>query len=201
MKHTFLILSFLLILFSCGKNESVVVDSSSLLPQSQSNYLYEEDTIHKEVHSLDEFQKTLTTTFPHIQFNNRNILTDDKAIFLPNRLGYTNKKEYYFTLDTIAFHFLQWDYTDSAKSMNAFFNWLDCFNTDCRSIRILERVNGSKNSFLLAQSNQSIYFLESNNIVDRNSWEKAVFQHDSLPFNYLISQSIRGKMKWIIPTR
>src|SRR5690606_12487645 len=129
----------------CSNSNTVeTIDAESILPQAQRTYNYETDTLESQARTLTLTQEILLNSFPEILFDENNILKEGKMFFILNRLGYTEKEEFYFTKDSIPFHFITWTFEDSLKTTNAFYNWLDCFNHDCRSLKINEEKNASK---------------------------------------------------------
>ena len=56
---------------------------------------------------------------------------------------------------------LQIDYLDSNSMKNAFFNFLDCYGNDCKSIELFQKVKFSKTFFMLLASTKSIHIIES----------------------------------------
>lgn len=180
-----------------NKEQSTIVHANELLPQSKRNYSYPKDTTITTA-KLDTFQMKLQQFYPAIQFSDTNVLYDINSHFLPNQLGYTTKENYFFELDSVPYHFLRWTYTDSLHTINAFYNWLDCFGNHCKSIRIDENKNGTKNGFLLYVSNKKIAYLESTQTIAKSQWDSTLF---SLPepakWNYVIKQSPIGKLQWV----
>lgn len=190
---------FLTALFcsSCSDNNDFqTIESEDFLPQAKGEYDYTEDTLSKNLPKLSEFQLELKQKLPSIKFTENNALKERDVLFMPNRLGYDEKKEVYYKKDSILFHFIGWTFNDSIKTVNAFYNWLDCFNQNCRSIRVDEEINGSKEAFVIWVSNTEISFLESSKAIQRKMWERIFFKETD--WNYVIQQAPQGKMDWVI---
>lgn len=199
IKYFALFLVLLLGSACAGKEENVeIVSSENVLPQAQKDYNYEEDTLSTEETEWNSMQSLLLKKFPGIDFPENNSLKERKMLFMPDRLGYTDKKEVYFAKDSVSFHFLEWTFEDSLKTVNAFYNWLDCFGHQCQSVRVNETINGSKEAFVIWVSNKSISYLASEKSVKRNTWQEVIFQKNEPTWNYILHQAPRGRIAWIV---
>ncbi|HZH85811.1 MAG TPA: hypothetical protein VFD77_00745 [Brumimicrobium sp.] len=175
-----------------------IIDSESILPQAQGQYDYSEDTSQNEEVEISPFEEHLKQSFPDINFKGENTLEKREMLFMPDRLGYTEKNETYFTHDSIPFHLIEWTFKDSLKTVNAFYNWLDCFGHKCKSIRIDEEKNGSKEAFVVWISNTKITYLASIKSINRRIWQKAIFDLKENNWNYVIHQAPHGKINWTV---
>lgn len=197
-KCFFLALTVLFISSCSDKNEYEIINSEEVLPQSQGNYEYSGDSLVSEIKELNPTERTLLAQFPDISFEDENPLKEREMLFMPNRLGFSEKKEVFFTKDSIPFHFIEWTFEDSLKTVNAFYNWIDCFGTTCRSIRIDEEINGSKEAFVIWISNSKISYLASSKNINRRSWQDVLTVNEKKEWNYIIHQAPRGKMNWLV---
>nr|WP_299201532.1 hypothetical protein [uncultured Brumimicrobium sp.] len=198
IKSWVLILILTLLGTSCNSDKDVeILTSEDILPQAQGNYEYQEDTLISESKSLTLFEQNLQQLFPELEFPENNILKERNMLFMPDRLGYKNKEETYFIKDSIPFHIIEWQFEDSVKTVNAFYNWLDCFNHDCRSIRLDEEKNGSKEAFLIWVSDQNITYLSSSKSLKLKSWQEVLFGEENEKWNYILQQAPHGRIKWI----
>ncbi len=68
---------------------------------------------------------------------------------LPDRFGPINKSEIELVSNADTINYLCWTYSDSIKTMNAFYNWIDNFGEESRKSFFI----GGKNQF----SSKSIY--------------------------------------------
>lgn len=184
---------------SCSEDtEYEIVDSEDILPQSQGVYEYDNDSLDQVEIALNQTEEVLVQLYPEVSFDEENPLRDREMLFIPNRLGYKNKEETFFTKDSIPYHFIAWEFEDSLKTVNAFYNWLDCFGHDCRSLRIEDEVNASKEAFVIWVSDSKITYIASNKYVKRKAWESVFFNDLNNEWNFIIQQGPRGKMKWTI---
>src|SRR5690554_2253946 len=176
MINYFVVLMALLLWSGCAEKEENVeiVSSENVLPQAQKDYIYEEDTLPTNDVDWSLTQTLLKEAFPEINFLAENAIKERKMLFMPDRLGYENKEEVYFVIDSVSFHFLKWTFEDSLKTVNAFYNWLDCFGQQCQSIRINEKINGSKEAFVIWVSNSEISYLASDKSIKRSIWQEII---------------------------
>ena len=202
LKNQYFHFAFIAILFtSCTDDtEYEVVSIDEVLPQAQRDYDYSEDTLQKEETDLSPTQEQLLNVDPEIVFDKNNELKDRKSLFMPDRLGYSEKSEEYFQKDSISFHYIKWSFEDSLKTVNAFYNWLDCFGEKCKSIRLTDEINGSPEAFLIWVSNESIYYLGSDQNLNKNYWEDKLFGKDEIEWNIKMHQAVRGRIVWSLPT-
>ena len=79
-------------------------------------------------------------------------------------------------------HF-RWSFSDTTATKNAFYNWLDCYGTTCRSIKLYEPFKIEKQSTLIFLNQYSISYIRGKQNLSKESWinfEKTVFPTDSL---------------------
>ena len=195
------ILGFMLLLsFACSEKDNYeVVSSENILPQAKGQYDYTDDTEEQDTVKLSEFEQKLKDTLPEIEFSTNNEFYLEKTQLMPNQLGYDEKSETYFAIDSVPYHIVEWTYTDSSKTVNAFYNWLDCFGKDCRSIRIDEEKNGCKQAFIIWVSNTKISYLESSISINKKKWEALLFEEKGA-WNFIIQQAPNRKIVWLEST-
>lgn len=190
----------LLALFACSSNEEIeLVDSESILPKAEREYIYDEDTTKVEVDSLSKLEKVILNKFPNAEFEFSNDFTRRKSLHMPDRLGYQEKNDILFKVESVSYQFMKWTFSDSLKTINAFYNWLDCFGENCKSIRVAEKVNGSKEAFIIWVSNGSINYLVSDHNLKRKEWEKLLFDDKNMEWNFKMHQATRGEILWLVP--
>lgn len=199
MNKTTLIILTAFLWSSCSDDtEYEILNSKEILPQAQGNYDYAEDSTEVKNEKLTPLEESLMQIFPKISFEEENNLKEREMLFIPNRLGYLEKDETYFLKDSIPYHYIEWTFADSLKTANAFYNWLDCFGHQCKSIRIEEEINGSKEGFIIWVSNSKITYLASTSNINRSKWQDIFISNSKKECNFIIHQSPRGKMKWIL---
>ena len=180
--------------------EYEILTSEDILPQAKGKYDYSEDSLTDEEAPITPFEENLIELFPELNFDQENILKERKKLFMPDRLGYKSKEETYFYKDSVPFHVIEWTFDDSVKTVNAFYNWLDCFGHDCRSIRIDETKNGSQEAFAIWITNNKITYIASSKSISLKTWQEVFFGKEKDLWYYVIQQAPRGKINWIYST-
>ncbi len=187
----------LILFFACsGQDNYEVVSSEEVLPQAKGDYDYTEQENEEDTLEMSTLEQNLKASLDGIQFSKNNDLRIEDTRILPNQLGYKEKKETFFNYDSIPYHFLEWTFVDSTQTVNAFYNWLDCFGNDCRSIKINEAVNGCKQAFIVWVSDTNITYLESTDPIEKRKWEELFF-NKKRAWNYIIQQAPRSKINWL----
>lgn len=119
----------------------------------------------------------------------------DKRDF-PDRFGPDTSLNYHLWFDGDSLLYTMWSFSDSSKTINAFYNWIDCFGNDCKSLFVGEGRNLQKNALLIMVGDTNIVRIDGR-AINFNDWYSF---HDSLGFegdwNYSIEQRYRSRAKW-----
>ncbi len=92
---------------------------------------------------------------------------------------------------------LEINYKDSFDRKNAFFNFLDCFDKTCRSIKVFDKVKFKKAFFMLVVTEKSIHIIESEKNLDATKWINFVrFSKFNSPIELVVIQKKQQKAKW-----
>jgi hypothetical protein len=178
-----------LIFVSCTEQEEKVLDISDIMSYSSSD---EKDTTSNE-QNVDDIGLVE-------YFTKGNIITDRvEQIELrdfPDRFGpdTTLNIKLFFEGDSLLY--TNWTFKDSVKTMNAFYNWIDCFGPNCKSIFVGQEKNLQKPATLILIGDTNIVRIEGDNI----SFKKWYAFHDSLGYdlnwNYSIEQYKHSRARW-----
>ena len=112
---------------------------------------------------------------------------------------FPNKKIFNFILESknSEVKHLQIDYLDSNSMKNAFFNFLDCYGKDCKSIELFQKVKFSKTFFMLLASTKSIHIIESEFNQNPKKWINLLrYSNNKAPLKFIIVQQKQQKAKW-----
>jgi hypothetical protein len=136
---------------------------------------YNQDSVNLEIIKINvNPEKTFIQRFPYK--NATNLLLESKK----NLVKY-----------------LQINYADSNAMKNAFFNYLDCYGKDCKSIELFQKVKFSKIFFMLITTTKSIHIIESENNLNSIDWINCVrFSKIADPIKFIIIQKKQQKAKW-----
>jgi hypothetical protein len=136
---------------------------------------YNQDSVNLEITKINlNPEKTFIQRFPYK--NATNLLLESKKNLVKH---------------------LQINYSDSNAMKNAFFNYLDCYGKDCKSIELFQKVKFSKTFFMLITTTNSIHIIESDNNLNSSDWINCVrFSKIADPIKFIIIQKKQQKAKW-----
>ena len=136
---------------------------------------YNQDSVNLEITKINlNPEKTFIQRFPYK--NATNLLLESKKNLVKH---------------------LQINYADSNAMKNAFFNYLDCYGKDCKSIELFQKVKFSKTFFMLITTTNSIHIIESDNNLNSSDWINCVrFSKIADPIKFIIIQKKQQKAKW-----
>jgi hypothetical protein len=182
-----------LVLFSCsGEKNEKVLDMSELIPQAKketSKSLKVKDTTHFSL-----FNRSLADSCG-IQIQEYSEVKDP---MFPDRFMPVSKFKLILNTQETSLFMGQWTYGDSLKTINAFFNWLDCFGLECSSIKYREEVNMQKDALILFINDTSITYLSSKSKLELNNWEQYLEKQYRIDqWDLVVWQQPRKKAVWM----
>ncbi|MFN5634681.1 MAG: hypothetical protein ACK49D_08420 [Flavobacteriia bacterium] len=68
----------------------------------------------------------------------------------------------------------QWTFKDSLRTMNAFFNWLDCFGPNCKAHKYLVEEKYQSDAMLIFLNDTSFTYISSSLPLDEKKWQKCL---------------------------
>jgi hypothetical protein len=184
----FLVFQFIL---GCGSNTN---DKKVNLHNKKKYYKHKKPTPNKEKDTLivlfdrynqDSINLEITKISPNLE-----------KTFIER---FPNKKIFNFILESknSTVKHLQIDYLDSNSMKNAFFNFLDCYGKDCKSIELFQKVKFSKTFFMLLASTKSIHIIESEFNQNPKKWINLIrYSNKKDPIKFIIVQQKQQKAKW-----
>lgn len=186
---SFLILSTIILIHACssntnqkrGKRENNKINNEKPKEILKEDTLkaffdfYNQDSVNLEVTKITVIpEKRFIQRFPHK--NATNLLVESKKNLVTH---------------------LEINYSDSNAMKNAFFNFLDCYGKDCKSIELFQKVKFSKIFFMLITSTKSIHIIESDYNLNSSEWINCVrFSKIEDPIKFIIIQKKQNKAKW-----
>jgi hypothetical protein len=184
----FFIFQFIL---GCGSNTN---DKKVKLHNKKKYYKHEKPTPNKE-------KDTLIVLFDRYNQDSVNLEITKISPNLEKTFieRFPNKKIFNFILESknSTVKHLQIDYLDSNSMKNAFFNFLDCYGKDCKSIELFQKVKFSKNFFVLLASTKSIHIIESEFNQNPKKWINLLrYSNKKDPIKFIIIQKKQQKAKW-----
>lgn len=80
------------------------------------------------------------------------------SLLFPDRFGPSKMEKWYLLTQKDSIVALHYEFKDSLRTKNAFFNWLDCYGPKCTSYQVGSQFKKqSRNSLFLIGENQLIY--------------------------------------------
>lgn len=104
------------------------------------------------------------------------------------------------TMVTPKANFFVYNFSDSVKLNNAFYNWLDCFGSDCQAVKLNEDLNAIKTppSFTLVYDT-TIVILEYPCEHEKNNWKAfkdSIIKKYGTNYRYRIDVDCGGPLRW-----
>lgn len=185
------ILFVVISLISCNEEKQEIIDLSEIMPGSEwenEDQAVQLDTLDALVSIKDRFEDHGISVLS---------LSIDESSYFPDRFGPETTEKYILITQSDTLRYLKWNYSDSMKVMNSFFNWINCYGDDCKSIFIGEERNFQKDPMQLYVTDTSLIFITARHDLDFNAWlnYENSLGHSS-EWNYLIEQRRRARAKW-----
>ena len=80
------------------------------------------------------------------------------SLLFPDRFGPSNMEKWYLLSSKDSIVALHYEFKDSLRTKNAFFNWIDCYGPKCTSYQVGSQFKKqSRNSLFLIGANQLVY--------------------------------------------
>lgn len=193
-----------IVLFSCifaslsCENDSPNTETVNLedfLPKSQKEYNYEEDTtVQVEENAPDSIQLLVQAGLNNAEFRSTSALTNNKHF--PDRLDYKQRFYHELIVDSNLYELVVWQFEDSIHTVNAFYNWMDCFGKKCNSIRIGESKWVHKGAFQLFVDDYKLIYVATDNKMDQKLWDNLFQPTSKKEWNYHLYQPLKRKVEW-----
>lgn len=197
--YKLIFIHFLLLLFiQCKEEENTeIIKVDELLPSSEGNYEYNEVDSIPDEESNDIFLDSLNAVFNEDIIELKELSHQDKWRYPPDRLSSDTSITRLLLVGKNEFVYKSWKYKDSLLSINAFYNWLDCFGPSCKSVALQDSVKVSNKPFLIVQNNESIHFIKGSRPFDKQLWLKFLGFSSKEDWNYIIEQPAHGMIRWM----
>jgi hypothetical protein len=207
-KVVYLIFS-ILVIYSCSskKEQNVeIISMDDLMGDSteQPSIIVEEKQdsvpilstkIEKLLYALKPDYDTTFTNKSHV-FDRFGFNTSYKLQFIgKNKVPYGKS-----IMVTPKANFFVYNFSDSVKLNNAFYNWLDCFGSDCQAVKLKEDIKAVKTppSFTLVYDT-TIVILEYPCEHEKNNWKAfkdSIVKKYGYNYRYRIDVDCGGPLKW-----
>lgn len=131
------------LLQSCNpSNEKAPKNINELIPEAKRDY--SENTQNKEKTANDTLKTGFLPLFK--AFSDGHKFSVLKQSFYIDRFGPKESWKIQISQDSTSSTLSCWTFSDSIKTQNAFYNWLDCFGAKCKSLKVGEHTRIDENS-------------------------------------------------------
>ena len=196
---SFLFLSF--ILFSCSNNKKEETVDLSEITSSSERYKEGKSEVKKKKEKELNFIDTLDVRFKGILDSlkiNDSVVRKLDIVLFPDRFGAKSITKFYWKEKKDSINLLDWEFSDSLKTENAFYNWIDCFGENCKSIKIGDKIKIQKRGLLILVNDRHLLVVDATSKIDCESWIKLVgSQKFGDTWKYIVYQPQKGKSTWM----
>lgn len=194
-----LLVSISFIFVNCSDSsdkKSEVVNLDEFLPKSEKDYNYEDDTIvQTEEHIPDSIELLIQSRMKDAEFQKNEELSNTKHF--PDRLDYAERFYHEVIIDSTLNDVIVWEFEDSIHTVNAFYNWLDCFGPKCNSLRIGEKKWVYDGAFQLFVDDLKLIFISSKDNISFEEWSNVFQPTEKKTWNFRLYQPLKRQTKWI----
>jgi len=108
------------------------------------------------------------------------------------------QSKFYWKQKNDSLNFFDWEFTDSLKTENAFYNWMDCFGDNCKSIKIGDKIKIQKRTLLMLVNEKHLLVVDTDSKLDCEKWISLLkSQQFGEEWKYIVYQPKKGKSVWM----
>ncbi len=163
-----LIITF--VLFSCSSDNEEVVKYSDISPNSKGKH---HKKLEKEKVMNERPEKSVFLAMVDSIRPNANWQVWDSILF-PDRFGAKSTEKWIVKSEVDSVLLIHYGFKDSTSTKNAFYNWLDCFGSNCKSYTVGGNVKTKNKYTYFFVGPNDIYFVESQKNVDQEILREAI---------------------------
>lgn len=181
------LLSVSLLIQSCSEQENKNVKSiTQFIPQAKRDYSADKTQTNQKTNNADTLKTAFVTLFK--SFSNGEKFDVIQKAYYPDRFGPKESWKIQLKTDSSTSSLACWVFSDSIKTQNAFYNWMDCFGSDCKELKIGERIRINEN-------NGEIW-LKDTLLIYWNSIEKNISPAERRAVNNFMSDTLKYHLRW-----
>lgn len=189
------------ILFSCSNKEKEETVDLSEITSSSERYKEGKSDVKKKKMKEVNFIDTLDVRFKGILDSlkiNDSVVRKLNIVSFPDRFGAKSVTKFYWKEKKDSVNLLAWEFTDSLKTENAFYNWIDCFGENCKSIKIGDKIKIQKRGLLILVNDKHLLVVDANSKIDLEKWINLIRdQQFGDNWKYIVYQPQKGKSIWM----
>jgi hypothetical protein len=189
-----------LILLSCSNNKKEETVDLSDITSSSERYKEGKTEVKKkkkEVNFIDTLDVRFKGILDSLKIND-SVVRKLNIVSFPDRFGAKSVTKFYWKEKKDSVNLLAWEFTDSLKTENAFYNWIDCFGENCKSIKIGDKIKIQKRGLLILVNDKHLLVVDTNSKIDLEKWINLIRdQQFGDNWKYIVYQPQKGKSTWM----
>jgi len=190
-----------LIIFSCTTHQKEeTVDLSEITSSSER---YKEGKTEnkkkksKEFRFIDALDIRYKGLLDSLNIND-SVVRKLEIVSLPDRFGAKSVTKFHCKQKNDSLNFFDWEFTDSLKTENAFYNWMDCFGDNCKSIKIGDKIKIQKRTLMMLVNEKHLLVVDTDSKLDCEKWISLLkSQQFGEEWKYIVYQPKKGKSMWM----
>jgi hypothetical protein len=197
----FLVLITFIFLFSCTNHQKEETVDLSEITSSSERYKEGKAENKKKKSKEIRFTDTLDIRFKGLIDSleiNDSLIEKLTNVSFPDRFGAKSVTKFYWKQKNDSLNFFDWEFTDSLKTENAFYNWMDCFGDNCKSIKIGDKIKIQKRTLLMLVNEKHLLVVDTDSKLDCEKWISLLkSQQFGEEWKYIVYQPKKGKSVWM----
>jgi len=119
------------------------------------------------------------------------------TVLFPDRFGPSKQEKWFAIGSADSLVLLKYEFKDSLRTKNAFFNWIDCFGPKCTSYTIGGNIRIPQRNGLILVGEKQLIIVEGNRKIDEKTVRAAMQKNPKKEsWLYLVSVPRSGKTTW-----
>jgi hypothetical protein len=190
---------FVTSLYACTSKQEEEVSFDELTESSEKykegqekNQQEKKDSLFYD--QLSDFSKFIVDS---LAWNKESIIPID-SMFFSDRFGAKKVEKWVYKPANDSIVWMHWEFKDSVKTLNTFYNWLDCYGKNCASYTVGQAAKFSKRATLFLVQDKHLVFLEADRAIDYERLLTILEENKWVTkWKYVVYQAPRKKASWI----
>jgi hypothetical protein len=186
---------FFLVLTACSGGKEEVVSLDQISPSSEKNKnRKEQNSAPLEVNE----RPTKSVLLPLIDGLSKDAFWKKwDTLLFPDRFGAANSEKWLVKTSEDSLTVIYYEFKDSLRTKNAFFNWIDCFGPSRKAFKIGGNVKVPSRNVLIYVGEKNLTVIESTNLLDEAIIRTLLCEkQEKQNWLYLVNAPRKGKTAW-----
>ncbi len=201
MKFKLFIVTIISFLLSCSNDKKEEIVDLSELTTSSERYKEGKTDNQKNLKAKGHFSDSLKVQYKAILDSLKiedSIVRKLDIVSFPDRFGAKTITKLFWKIKSDSVTLIDWEFNDSLKTENAFYNWIDCFGKNCKTLKIGDKVKIQKRELLILVNEKHLMAIDSEEKIDYNKWISILkSQQFGESWKYILFQPKKGKSSWM----